>query len=89
MRTQTGAVQRYVATNPPDDPGAIAAFLREELAKIQAAYNVLADGQIDVTTVAPTKPREGMIRLADGVTFNPGSGKGVYCYYSNAWHFLG
>ena len=89
MRAQTGAVQRYVASNPPDDPGVIAAFLREELAKVQASMNVIADGQLDVTTVAPLKPREGMVRLADGSGWNPGSGSGFYGYRAGAWRFLG
>ena len=75
--------------NPPDDPGALAAFLREELSKIEAALVLVGEGQLDITTVAPTKPREGMIRFADGVGFNPGSDKGFYGYYSSAWHFLG
>jgi len=38
---------------------------------------------------APTKPREGMIALADGTTWNPGSGAGVYAYYGSAWVKLG
>ena len=47
------------------------------------------DGQLDVTTVAPAKPRDGMIRLADGVSWNPGSGRGFYGYSNAAWRFLG
>ena len=51
--------------------------------------SVLADGQLDTTTVAPTKPREGMFRLADGVSWNPGSGSGFYGYRAGVWRFLG
>lgn len=64
-------------------------FLDEELRKIAAAFALLAAGHIDKTNAAPVKPREGDIRLADGTHWNPGSGAGVYCYYSAAWHFLG
>lgn len=39
--------------------------------------------------VAPTKPRDGMIVLADGVNWNPGSGAGYYGYRAGAWRFLG
>ena len=88
MRVQLGAVQRYVANSPPDDAASLAPFLKNELLKIQAAINVIADGQFDMTTVAPVKPRDGMIRLAFS-PWNPGSGNGMYCYYSSAWHFLG
>lgn len=64
-------------------------FLREELKKISYAIQALALGHVDKTTVAPGKPSEGDIRLADGVNWNPGSGQGVYCYYGAAWHLLG
>jgi len=78
-----------VHNTPPDDPGALAAFLREELSKIEAALIAVGEGQLDLTTVAPTKPREGMIRLADGTLWNPGSGSGFYGYRAGAWRFLG
>ena len=39
--------------------------------------------------MAPTKPRTGMIALADGTNWNPGSGAGVYAYYGGAWNKLG
>lgn len=34
---------------------------------------------------APDRPREGMLVKADGTTWNPGSGAGVYAYVSGAW----
>ena len=37
----------------------------------------------------PDKPRDGMIILADGTDFNPGSGAGFYGYRAGAWRFLG
>jgi hypothetical protein len=38
-----------------------------------------------VSYTAPDKPREGMIRFADGTTWDPGSGRGLYQYVSSAW----
>jgi hypothetical protein len=38
--------------------------------------------------VAPTKPREGMVVYADGVSWNPGSGAGTYEYRGGAWRKL-
>lgn len=38
---------------------------------------------------APKKPREGMIVLADGSSWNPGSGSGFYGFRAGAWRFLG
>ena len=39
--------------------------------------------------VAPKKPRDGMIAMAEGVNWNPGSGAGVYVYRAGSWRFLG
>jgi hypothetical protein len=41
--------------------------------------------QLEVRYVAPTKPRDGMVVLADGTTWNPGSGAGVYARIAGAW----
>lgn len=37
---------------------------------------------------APAKPREGMVRYANGVGWNPGSGAGLYQYISGTWNKL-
>ena len=87
MRPVRADSARYVAGIVPQ--GDLHTFLVDEFAKIQSAMAVLADGQLDAITVAPPKPRDGMLRRADGVSWNPGSGAGVYCFYAAAWHFLG
>lgn len=59
-------------------------WLRVELDKIQGAL----PGSIPIlpiTTVAPTKPRNGMIVYADGTSWNPGSGVGFYGYQNGSW----
>ena len=89
VRTTQGGVNRYTVGDIPTNAADIPAFLRQELDKIQAVTNAIQDGQLDVTTVAPSKPRDGMLRRADGTSWNPGSGQGVYCYYNAAWRFLG
>jgi hypothetical protein len=89
MRPTAGQINRYVPQPVPDRPEALAAYLRNELQQIQFAIDQLATGQLEVTAVAPAKPRDGMLRRADGTLWNPGSGQGVYCYYNAAWRFLG
>ena len=89
MRDTQGAVNRYTPSPVPENKDDLIRYLRQELQAIQFAMSAIADGQLDVTTVAPTKPRDGMLRRADGTNWNPGSGAGVYCYYGAAWHFLG
>ncbi len=89
MRAVGGSVVRYAAGIVPQNAEQLSSFLREELAKIQAVLSTLSDGQLDVVTIEPDKPRDGMLRRADGVYWNPGSGQGVYCFYNAAWRFLG
>lgn len=79
----------YAPNDPPNSPDELGRFLLIELNKIKACIQLLALGHLDKSNVAPTKPREGDIRFADGTSWNPGSGQGVYCYYGSAWHFLG
>jgi hypothetical protein len=71
------------------DPRELTRWVKRELEKIKLAFDAALARQVEFLNVAPTKPREGMIRGADGTNWNPGSGKGIYAYYSSAWHFLG
>jgi hypothetical protein len=79
----------YAPAPVPNDPNDLTRFIASELGKLQAAIAALSAGHLDMVYVAPTKPREGDLRLADGTQWNPGSGVGVYCYYGSAWHYLG
>ena len=40
-------------------------------------------------SVAPKKPRDGVVVMADGTSWNPGSGAGFYGYRAGSWRFLG
>lgn len=42
-----------------------------------------------IRTSAPGSPADGDICLADGTSWNPGSGKGLYRYDGTNWNFLG
>ncbi len=55
----------------------------EELYKVSASLDSIYD--LDVTFMEPERPREGMIRIADGTEWNPGAGGGLYEYKSGAW----
>lgn len=81
---------RYIPNNVPDDAASLAAFLRLELNKIAQALDT-QDASLSLKTLyaVPSKYRDGTIVKADGTTWNPGSGAGVYCYYGSVWHFLG
>jgi hypothetical protein len=67
----------YSPARPPKPD----AWAESEFDKIATALN----GAIELTVMyaAPTKPRTGWLVYADGTTWNPGSGEGVYVYLSD------
>jgi len=75
----------YTPNPVPTDPKDIPRYLIDELTRLSNELLTSPARQIEFLNVAPTKPREGMIYGADGTNWNPGSGKGVYCYYGGAW----
>lgn len=87
MRNTSGAFFRYVKGSAPADPKDFPAFLDNELSNIQTMLDALADGFLEFITVAPSKPREGMIRNAMAGVL--GASKGTYCYRDSAWSYLG
>lgn len=89
-------------TNPlrftPEDPPivkaedqAVVEYIYRELLRVAAITNMVADGQLEESAVAPERPRNGMIRLADGTSWDPGAGRGVYWYDESTatWKLLG
>lgn len=75
---------RYIPGNVADP------VLAMELAKIAQAMETPDQFlQLDTLYAAPKKYREGTLVKADGTSWNPGSGAGVYCYRAAAWRFLG
>jgi len=45
--------------------------------------------ELETLYAVPSKLYDGLTVLADGTTWNPGSGQGVYTYYAGAWNYLG
>ncbi len=60
-----------------------------ELQRISQEMEFIRTGHLDVTYVAPSKPRQGDVRYADGSEWDPGSGEGIYRYDGSTWQFLG
>jgi hypothetical protein len=80
---------RYTKSPVPVNPEDISGYLQSELDKLSGIISNIADGHFDTSNVAPSKPRAGDIRYADGTNWNPGSGEGVYVYLSTgAWSKL-
>ena len=65
-------------------------WMRRELRSISEAIgNKTPIVWLDKSYAPPKKYSDGMVVLADGTAWNPGSGAGVYCYRAGAWRFLG
>ena len=64
--------------------------LNDELQRLARSFAEPTDFlSLGMLYAAPSKPRDGMIALADGSSWNPGSGAGYYGYRAGAWRFLG
>lgn len=91
MEKETG--YRYTPTEPPrtDSAEEIKRWALQELEKAANVINNLSEGRCAVANVAPKKPRDGMIRMADGTNWNPGAGRGYYGFDqgSGLWLPLG
>lgn len=87
MRNTNSAFFRYAKGVIPKDPDDLVRFLDREFLDIQTMLHELADGYLEFVTVAPTKPREGMLRNAMAGVL--GASKGAYGYRDGAWVYLG
>ena len=76
----------YTPAQVPSDPAQLPAFLLQELANLRSQL-AAAQSSLYLQTLyaAPDRPRDGLIVLADGTTWNPGAGAGVYARVGGAW----
>lgn len=75
-----------VGNIPSDAP----AWLVRELRAIQESQQAEVDGHVYRTLYAePSRLKEGLTVKADGTTWDPGSGAGLYQYRASAWVKLG
>ncbi len=80
----------YAPGNVPSAADDLPVFLANELYRIaQSMTDAKSFELLEMSYSVPAKPRDGMIVLADGTSWNPGSGGGFYGYRAGAWRFLG
>lgn len=84
--------RRYIPSPPPIGESRPEEIRRiwEEFRRLQDAIMAIADGHLELETDPDTanKPREGDLRLADGLFWDPGErglGKGLYIYLDGEW----
>ena len=94
MATSVLAPQRYSPEPPPnpedkDFPRKLVDYLKREYERISDALKKTDVFNFEAQFVAIPKPQEGDVAYADGVSWNPGAGVGLYQYRSAAWVKLG
>lgn len=76
---------KYVPLPPPNGE----AYAYRELLDLARSLSEASEFlSLQPLNVAPAKPREGMVVLADGTNWDPGSGAGYYGYRDGAWRAL-
>jgi len=78
----------YSAQTPPPSENVEAVFidfLSKQFRDLEAAMLEQAFGGLPLLFASPSKPREGMFVNADGTTWNPGAGAGIYVYHATVW----
>ena len=85
------SVTHYEPGRLPLDKEYLGLYVVNELKRIGDVFFNQATFRLERTNVAPTRPREGDIRYADGTNWNPGSGEGIYFFNktTSAWVKLG
>jgi hypothetical protein len=79
----------YTPKFPPQNAEGLAQYVFDELQAIAQSQSDTMDFiQLNTLNAAPTKPRNGMVVLADGTNWNPGSGAGYYGYRGGSWRKL-
>jgi len=75
-----------VTPRAPKNVTDLGAWTERQLSAVARAQSETWD--LPVTTVAPPRPKPGMIRFADGTEWDPGSGEGLYVFKSTGWALL-
>lgn len=90
---ESGIGFRYTPDPPPmvTSTEELLKWTLQELQKASTIINNLAEGRVAPLSKPPAKLFDGMIRMADGTNWNPGSGRGYYGYdaKTGTWKFFG
>lgn len=84
-KSLTGYTPRPAPPVKEGEAAEVAAWAAQELALIGNVLQEFPILQFQVLYSAPSRPREGMVVVADGTTWNPGGGAGIYLRIGGAW----
>ena len=79
------SVTRYEPGPLPENPEDLGIYVVTELKRLGSILFNQSVMRLEETNTAPTKPRDGDIRYADGSNWNPGAGTGIYLFDGSSW----
>lgn len=80
----------YTPRIPPAKTEDLLPYLDDEFTKLASVVNNGLAGYWEIHYNIPNKIRPGLVVYADGVSWNPGSGEGLYRYsLAGIWKYLG
>ena len=79
---------RYTPSAVPFELDGLRRWIADELRRVANSLAEQEFIQLQERGVEPARPRNGMVVCADGVSWDPGSGAGVYEWRAAAWHKL-
>jgi hypothetical protein len=74
---------KYTPSVLPIDPREAVTVLQVELERISQSFN--STPILPKLTIEPPDKEDGMLAYADGSTWNPGGGAGIYWYNGTTW----
>lgn len=81
---------RYVPASVPNAAADLPRYLAQEQERLtDALESPFTHLLLDALHVEPSRKLNGMVVLADGTDWDPGSGEGIYAYYGGSWKKLG
>lgn len=77
----------YIPKEPAnvEDMEGLINWLVQELRSISSEFSETTALDLRLVGREPLRPREGMIVAANGTTWDPGGGKGIYAFLGTAW----
>jgi len=79
------SVTRYQPGPPPVNPEDLPVYLTNELNRLGEVVFNLSKLRLEEAFAAPDKPRNGQLEYADGTSWDPGSGAGIYWFDGSSW----
>lgn len=77
----------YIKTGMPPitDVESLRRWVDDEFTRLAQGLQTVTETNYVVLYAAPLGPAPGMLVFADGTSWNPGSGRGLYEYRTSSW----